>query len=238
MATDIATLIDAIRYHLNETDEDLVNGFWNDDELAAHIDKGARDLWRAINDTYQNYFITVDETNVSLAASSSSLTGVPADVSIVRGLECRSLSARPGVVFEHRDYMHTDFQRARAMDAQDPSSTLKILYDIHSAGAPIAAPTIRVAPQVSAALTLRLIYVPTLVRITSDLTNPIPGESDNALIAWAVAYAMAKGAEDQKPDAGWLALYATEKKNLLTSLTPRQTEDEEVAEAMFEDQWT
>lgn len=237
MATDITTLIDAVRYHLNEVSEDLVNGFWNDDELTAHIDKGARDLWRAINDNYQNYFITVDESNVTLAASSSTLAGVPTDVAIVRGLEVRSSSSRPGVVFEHRDYMHTDFQRARAIATQDPSSGLKLFYDIHGAGAPTAAPTIRVAPQVNSELTLRLVYVPTLTAITVDDQNPIPGESDNALVAWCMAYAMAKQSEDQQPDAGWLAIYATEKKNLLTSLTPRQTEDETVAEAFFEDMW-
>jgi hypothetical protein len=237
VATDISELIDVVRQNLNELEEDLVNGFWTDDELAGHIDKGARDLWRAINDNYQNYFITVDESNVSLAASSSTLTGVPTDVSIVRGIEVRSLNDRPGVVFEHRDYMHPDFQRARSLSTQDPSYGTKIFYDLHGAGAPIAAPTVRVAPQINAALNLRLVYVPTLARITADDSNPIPGESDNALIAWATAHAMAKQAEDQKPDAGWLAIYGTEKKNLLTSLTPRQTEDEETSEAFFEDLW-
>lgn len=237
MATDIAELIDIIRNHLNEPEEDLVNGFWTDDELAAHIDKGARDLWRAINDNFQNYFITIDATNVSLAANSSTLTGVPSDVSIIRGLEVRDLANSRGVVFEHRDYMHPDMQRARGLSAQDPSYGLKIFYCITGAGSPIAAPTIHVAPQINAALNLRLVYVPTLTAIDPDDSNPIPGESDNALVAWGVAYALAKQNEDQKPDAGWLSIYATEKKNLLTSLTPRQTEDEEVAEAFFEDIW-
>lgn len=237
MATDIADLISQVRRNLNEEDEDLTNGYWSDDEIAFHIDKGARDLWRAINDNYQNYFITVDETNVSLAASSSTLTGVPADVAILRGIEARSLSSRPGVVFEHRDYMHPDFQRARSIAAQDPSSGLKIFYDIHGAGAPTGAPTIRVAPQLNTALTLSLIYVPTLTAITPDDTNPIPGESDAALVAWATAYCLGKQTEEQQPDGTWMTIYGNEKKNILTSLTPRQTEDETVAEAFFEDLW-
>lgn len=133
--------------------------------------------------------------------------------------------------------MHPDFQRARALSTQDPSYGNKIFYDLHGAGSPIGAPTIRVAPAVSAEILLRLVYVPTLAEITPDDTNPIPGESDAALVAWATAYVLGKQNEDQQPDSGWLTIYGNEKKNILTSLTPRQTEDEEVAEAFFEDLW-
>lgn len=237
MASDVADLIDLVRAHLNEPNEDLVNGFWADEELAAHIDKGARDLWRAINDNYQHYFLTIDATNVSQAADAETLTGIPTDVAIVRGLEARDLTARPGLVYEHRDYNHVDFVRARAIGTQDSSYGGKVFYCLTGAGAPIGAPTAQVAPKLSSTVLLRLSYVPTLAEITVDSTNPIPGESDNALIAWCVAYAMAKGSEDQQPDAGWLKIYATEKANILTSLTPRQTDDEDVAEAMFEDYW-
>ena len=91
--------------------------------------------------------------------------------------------------------------------------------------------------KLSAAVLLRLTYVPTLAAIVVGGNNPIPGESDNALIAWTTAYAMAKEADDATPDAGWLTIYGTEKTNILTSLTPRQTDDDDVAEAFFEDLW-
>lgn len=237
MATDIASLIDVVRGHLNEREEDLVNGYWTDDDLAAHFDAAVRDLWRAINDNFQHYFVTIDETNVSMPSGASALTGVPTDVSIVRGLECRDLTSRPGVVFEHKDFMHADFQRARALGTQDPSYGSKIYYCLMGAGAPIAAPTIRVAPAINATLPLRLVYVPTIPRITPDSANPVPGESDQALIAYCVAHAMAKSTEGNEPDAGWMTIYANEKKNILTALTPRQTDDEDIAEAIFEDLW-
>lgn len=237
MATTFTTLIGIVRLHLNENTASATS-YWTDNELAALIALGAKDLWRAINDNFQHYFLTIDATNVSLAAGASTLTGVPSDVSIVRGLECRSLSDRPGVVFEYRDYNHVDFQRARAIGTQDTAYGGKIFYCVTGAGGPVAAPTIQVAPAVNATLTLRLSYVPTLAAMTTASSNPIPGESDNALVAWAVAYAMAKQSEDQQPDAGWLNIYATEKANILTSLAPRQTEDEETAEAMFEDEWS
>jgi len=236
MASTVASIIQAARYHLNEVSE-TASSFWLDDELAAHIDKGARDLWRAINDNFQHYFLTVDTTHFSQDANASILTGVQADVSIIRGIEPLDLNAKPGLNYVSRDFNHIDFARARALSAQDPSQGCRVFYCITKQGAPVAAPEIQVAPMLTAQVVLRVSYVPTLVAITKSGNNPIPGESDNALVAWCVAYAMAKQDESKQPDANWLTVYATEKSNLLVSLTPRQTEDEDLAEAMFEDLW-
>ncbi len=49
-----------------------------------------------------------------------------------------------------------------------------------------------------------------------------------------VAWARAKQSSDGTPDAGWLAIYSTDKQGLLTALTPRQEQEEEVVEGMFE----
>ena len=233
MASLIASIITTARSQLNETTEK----FWFDFELADYADKAVKDLWRAINDNFQHYFLTIDETNVSQPSGATQLTGVPADVSIVRGLEPRELNLRPGLNYEARDYNAIDFMRARALGQQDPSYGVKVLYCITQAGAPIGAPTIEVRPQLSATIPLRLTYVPTLETIDEDSLNPIPGESYNAIMAWVVAYALAREAEDKLPHAGWLAIYATEKTNLLVALTPRQTDDDTVAEALFEDYW-
>ncbi len=79
-------------------------------------------------------------------------------------------------------------------------------------------------------------YVYTLPTLLDTDSNPIPGESDNALIAWCVAYAKAKEQETEQrvPDPGWLAIYNTEKQGLLVALTPRQEQEEEIAEGLFE----
>ena len=98
-------------------------------------------------------------------------------------------------------------------------------------------PTIYVAPKLSAAVNLSMTYVPSLAVLTAISTNPVPGESDNAVIAWTVAYARAKERDDRAPDAGWLAIYGSEKQNILVSLSPRQTQEPVVATAMFEELW-
>jgi hypothetical protein len=235
MATTIAALIVQVRAHLNEP----TASFWTDAELTSILHNGVRDLWRAINDNFQNYFLTIDATNVSMAAGATTLTGVPADVSIVRLIEPRSLTSYPFVKFLHRPYDHPDFQAARAAGTFDPSQLGTIYFDISDAGAPVAAPTIRVAPSISAALLLTLGYVPTLKYsgVGAFTDNPVPGESDQALVNWGVAYARAKEREDRSPDPAWVQMYSAEKQNILTSLTPRQTQDETVAEGMFEDSW-
>jgi len=233
MATTLSALVTIVRRHLNET----TASFWTDAELVDHLNLGIKDLWRALNDNYQNYFQTNDATNVSQVASALTLSGVPADVATVRGIEPRDLSTYGNIRYESRDYMDPVFQGARSSEAMDPLQGGRIYFSISGAGAPISAPTIHVAPKLSATLPLRLVYVPTLATVALGGNNPIPWESDQALIAWCTAYALAKRKESQTPDAEWISIYGTEKAHILTAATPRQTQDDEVAEALFEAYW-
>jgi hypothetical protein len=235
MATSISDLLTMVRRQLLET----TARFWTDAELIDLMNLGVHDLWGSINDEYQGHFVTLDTTHVRMPASGSQLDGVPPDVFRVELLEPRDLtsqSANLGLIFQPRDYRHPDFVSARANDAVDPSNTT-IFYALFNEGAPVNAPTIRVAPRINAAINLTLLYVPTLPKITSSGTNPVPGESDAALVAWTIAWARAKETEERAPDAAWLTIYKTEKQNLLVRLTPRQTQDPETADAIFQPYW-
>lgn len=227
----MATLLSALETEVRDQLQESAANIWTSAEIINHLSHGIRDLWRAVNDLHQEHFCTVDVTNVSLAASTGTLTGVPADCYRVHLIEPRDITSSGAynrLMFSPRDLNHSDFQAARALGTADPGYGGPIFYAITAAGAPVAAPTIRVAPMVSAAVTLALTYVPTLGALTSASTNPIPGESDAALIAWTLAFARSKEREDRSPDPEWLAVYATFKQVLLTSLTPRQ--DQEVTE--------
>jgi hypothetical protein len=202
--------------------------------------KGAADLWASFVDLYGEHFFTVDVTNVSLAASSNSLTGVPADCFRVNLIEPRDMTATGpyrGLSFFPRKYNHPDFVAARSMAAIDPNLAGTIFYDVTQAGPPVGTPTILTAPQITAALDLRFVYNPTLTTsgITTASNNPIPGESDQALIAYMVAFARAKERDDRSPDPNWVAVYATEKQSLLTRSTPRQDQEPEVVDGIFDD---
>lgn len=235
MATLISSLVSQSRLHLVETSA----VYWTDAELVSIINNGIKDLWRRINDLYQDYFVTVDATNMSLAANSSTITGVPTDVFRVVSIEPRVLgqsSPNPGLIFKPRKYTHPDFVQARACPAIDPSGAI-IFYTVMNPGAPVGAPTIRLAPQVTAAVNLTVVYNHVLAAVTTADNNPIPGESDNALIAWCVAYARAKERDDRAPDPEWIAVYGTEKTNLTVQLTPRQVQEPEVVEGFFEELW-
>jgi hypothetical protein len=233
MATLLSSLTTIVRRYLNEP----TANFWSDAELVDHMNSAIKDLWRALNDNYQDYFITNDATNVSQAASATTLTGVPSDVSIVRGIEPRDLQTYGGIKYECLNYMHPKFQSARSASSVDPLQGGIIYFWTTGAGGPVAAPTIYVAPALSSALPLRFIYVPVLAAVAGGGANPIPGESDHALVAWTVAHALAKRKESQTPDAEWISIYGTEKAHILTSATPRQTQDDEFAEALFEPWW-
>lgn len=230
MATALTSIVTNSRVHLIEPSA----SFWSDAELLQHAQLACQDLWKAIIDLYQDYFLTIDETNVSMAASSNTLTGVPADMFRVKSIEPRTLDLNANVLFRPLDITHPDFLRARAEAAVDGAGHI-IFYDIVSTGSPAGTPTIYVAPQLNATVPLRLIYIPTLS--TSLTNNPIPGHSDNAVMAWVIAYARAKEREDRAPDSEWLAIYGTEKQNLLTALTPRQEDEPDYAEALFENMW-
>lgn len=232
MATLLSKIVEIARGHLVEA----TASYWSDAFLLDLAILGVNDLWGAVNDLYQDHFLTIDATNVSQAANATSLAGVPADVFRIHLIEPRTLSTNVGLFYEPKDYGHPDFVRARGQSAIDPTDGT-IYYDVMAAGAPIGAPTIVVAPIVSSAVLLRLVYVPTVGTLTLASNNPIPGASDNALVSWVVAYARAREREDRAPDSEWLTAYKTEKVNLLNRLQPRQAQEPQVAEAFFETYW-
>jgi hypothetical protein len=234
MATAFSTIETVVRRDLKEASA----GFWSQAELLQHMVDGVKNLWGAIIDLNEEHFLTVDESLVSLAANSTSLTGVPADcfkVHLIEPRDTTSSGTAPHTLFIPKDYNHPDFINARAMTAQDPGAGLKVYYHVTGQGAPVAAPTIRVAPKLSTALNLRFSYVQTLA--TSDLeigdNNPIPGESDKAIHAYCMAFALAKEQEDKMPHPGWLSIYKTEKDALLVRLSPRQVQEERVVDDMW-----
>ena len=234
-ATLISSIITDARVELKET----TARFWTDAELLAHAKKCVNDLWGAMVDLNQEHYITVDETLVSLAANTSTLTGVPTDVFRVLLIEPRdttSTASGGGTLFVPRKFNHPDFINARQLTALDVTTNPVLCYTVTQAGSPVGAPTIRVAPQLSGALLLRFVYVPgpASAALTTASGNPIPGESDNALMAWMIAYARSKEREDRSPDPAWLTIYATEKQSLLTRMTPRQTQETEHVADLFQ----
>lgn len=232
MSTLLSTIISRARVTLLEP----TASFWSDAELLDHARAGIGELWRAINDNYQDYFLTVDSTNVAVASGTATLTGVPSDVSIVRKLRPRSLSSYPGVIFLPRKRTDPEFENAEGETAVDPSNGGTFFYAITGAGAPTGAPTITIAPTMNTAFNLTLIYIPvlSLESFLASTANPIPGESDKALEHWIVAHARAKERPERDPDPEHIAHFSTLKTNILTSLTPRQTQEPPVAEALFE----
>jgi hypothetical protein len=235
MATLISALIPTVRDRLIETQPN----FWGDDELVKIMSTGIRDLWRDTVDLKQEHYLTIDNTNVVLPQQSFALVGVPADVHKVYMIEPRDLTANganPGLVFQPLGYNEERFQLARSRDAVDPTNNV-IYYDIFGKGAPVNAPTIVTAPAVTSKVQISFCYVPTLGVLTPDSVIPIPGEADNALIAWTVAFALAKEAEDKMPNQGWLAIYATEKQHLLQSLGLRQYQEPLYTNAVWQEYW-
>lgn len=239
MATLLSSLETQARRHLIET----TAKFWSSAELIDIANKGIKDLWGAIIDLFQEHYLTVDTTNVSISASTESMSGVPTDVFRVFLIEPKTLSSAGSyrnLTFLPRDYNSPDFKNARRLGDVDPTQENIIYYALSGAGAPVGAPTVYVAPTLSSAIAagqIRFAYNPVIAAKVAADDNPIPGESDNALIAWMVAYARAKEREDRSPDPNWLAVYATEKQNILTRLTPRQTQEPDVAEAIFGSLW-
>lgn len=223
--------------------QETVASFWSSQELIDSCNLGIKDLWGAYTDLHQEHFLTMDTTAVGASAATATLSGVPTDVFrvlLIEPTDVSSTGSMRGIQFVPRDYNSKDFAQARSMGSVDATQSQVIYYTISQAGAPVGAPTIHIAPTFSSALaagSLRLVYIPVVAAKTSSDSNPIPGESDNALIAWMIAYAKAKQREDGAPDPGWIAVYATEKQNLLTRSTPRQEQEPEYVEAMFQDEW-
>lgn len=229
-----SALIGHVRVHLVEP----TPFYWTDAELLVHLNLGVKDLWRAISDNFQDYFFAVNE-GVSLEAGDLTLTNVPANVAKVIGIEPLT-GGEQALVFVPRSYTHHDMAIARLGGGSDPQGVSTIYYAMTGAGAPVGAPTIHVAPRLSARLGLRLVYLPTVPALTltpTDSPNPVPGESDDALICWTVAHGLAREREDRRPDPDWLVKYGNEKTNILTFLTPRQNDEPDVVEGLFEP-WT
>lgn len=239
----MATLLSSLETQARTTLLEPVASFWTSAELIAIANKGIKDLWGALIDLHQEHYQTMDVTNVTLAADSDVLANVPTDVFRVLLIEPKDVSvagAYRGLQFVPKDYNSQEFTSARTLGSVNALQSQVLYYTISQAGAPVGAPTIRIAPMLSAALaagTIRLVYIPTIADLTASGTNPVPGESDNALIAWIIAYAKAKEREDGAPDPGWLAVYATEKQNILTRSTPRQEQEPEYVDAMFQSEW-
>lgn len=235
MATLLSALETQARRHLLEP----TAGFWSSAELIDIMNQGIKDLWGAAIDLHQEHWFTNDATNVTLAADTATLSGVPTDVFRVLLIEPRVVTSGTtgrDTHFVSKDYNSREFIAARSISAQDAnvSGGGIVYYAVTQAGAPVGAPTIYVAPQLTAALNLRLVYIPIQAAVAASGNNPIPGESDNALIAWTIAYARAKEREDRSPDPNWLAVYGTEKQNIMVRLAPRDESDPIYVESMFD----
>lgn len=221
----------------------LTSPFWSSAELLDWMNHAFKDLWRSIIDLHQDHFQTVDTTNVSLSASTASLSGVPSDVFRVLLIEptnTTSTGSYKDLEFVPKDYNSPAFITARRIGDQDPNTGGVIYYAISQAGPPVGTVTVHVAPTLSSALSaggIRFVYIPMLAAVAAGGNNPIPGESDNAVIAWTIAYALSKDRDDRMPDPSWISIYATEKQAMLTALTPRQEQEPEVVEALFGSWW-
>jgi len=213
--------------------------FWTDAELVQHLADAARELWRAIINLHERHFYTVNESSVSMAPSQSTLAGVPGDGFRVTLLEPTDVTTLYGMLFQHRNYEHAEFCAARAEGAVDPAGRT-IFWDLLGEGPNVSTASIYVAPQSNSTVSLRIGYIRNLSSLssaTTSSTNPIPGESDDALVAYCVAHARAKEREDRSPDPEWMAIYGTAKKNLLAALTPRVEPEAQEVEGVFEAWW-
>lgn len=235
MVTVIKNLLPRVRQHLIEP----TPRFWTDDELIQLSIAGIKDLWRSIVDLKQEHFCTIDDTNVTMPANSKVLAGVPQDVHKIYMMECRDPtenSTNVGLQFKPLPFNDNLFQLARTKSAIDPTNDT-IFWALRGAGAPTSSPIVDVAPQVTSAVNITLTYIPTLAPMTGDSQVPIPGEADNAVIAWTVAYARAKERDDRSPDPAWISIYSSEKQNLLAALGLRQYQEPSYGKAIFEEYW-
>jgi hypothetical protein len=241
MATKIQSVIQIVRRYLVEPEPN----FWSDDELVGIAATGVRDLWRDTVDLKQEHFLTT-ATNCSYPSGTlpnnpgcQTILGVPGDVHKIYMVEPLNITlngTNQGLQFRPLPYNDAKFQLARSRGNIDPSNDT-IWYAIQGAGGPVNAPVVICAPTVSSNVPLSFTYVPVLGVLRATDNIPIPGEADNAVIAWTVAYARAKEKEDRAPDPAWLTIYATEKAHLLGSLGIRQYQEATYSEATFEEYW-
>lgn len=213
--------------------------FWTSDELTQLCVAGIRDLWRSIVDLKGEHFLR-QMTDVYYPQNSDRLANLPNNsihkIYLIEPANMSANSANVGLLFSPRPYKNRLFQLARSQDPISPANDT-IWYDIAGAGGPADGITVFCAPQVTSNVPLNFLYIPTLGAMDQNSVNPIPGESDNALVAWTVAYARAKERDDRMPDPAWLQVYSTEKQNLLQSLGLREYQEASYVDAQFEEYW-
>jgi hypothetical protein len=236
MSTTIDTIVARARTQLLEP----TAKFWSDAELLAHGNSAAHDLWKGIIDLYQDHFVTIDTTSMTLSSSTGDVTGVPADLFRVHMVQPRVLgrnSVNQSLIFQPRTLTHPDYVQAQAARPRNPQWNT-LYYATINAGAPVAAPAIKVRPFVTSDVPLEVWYIPTLAPMTLNTStpNPIPGQSDKAIESYIIAFARTKEREDRSPDPEHLSIYATEKRNLLVALTPRSDQEPEVVESFWKDE--
>ena len=246
-ATPYLSLIQQARFRMNAAkgnpndstyDPDM---FWSDDELFSYAKQATTDLWGAMIDLHQEHFLTINESDVSLPTNSTALAGVPRDVFRIYMIEPLDPTTN-ACAFVPRPYNHVEFVNARQQAVTtsfSPTSGVNIFYCLAGVGAPSATPMVLCAPEVTTAVPVRFSYIPVLgiQSYTLQTTNPIPGESDNAIVSWIMAYARIKDRDDKSPDPAHLAVYGTEKQGILTRCIPRQEQDALYADGMFDDYW-
>jgi hypothetical protein len=239
-ATLITDLIRQVRTPLKDQAAYIVSGdpYWTDQEIVDHFNNGAQILWRAIVDLYDHHFTVVDDGNFFIEAEAGYVYGVPETVHRVTTLEPRVLgedNPNRSLVFSPADWNSDKFTVARARGPIAPNNAV-VYYTLMSAGAPVGPPVIRIAPRLREGMLLSCTYVSTLspIALSASARNPIPGASDQALINYAVAQCRAKDNDQQIPDATWMALFATERTDLLAKLDKRQDQQPDVVEGMFE----
>lgn len=244
MPTKLSTLITRARTELMApkvaTATVKADRFWDDDELLIHAIDGCKGMWREFIDLHEEHFMEIDDAGgVLLPALGTKITGLPKDtfrVVMIEPLDISSTGTYRTLKFIPSKYKSVAFTNARARDTLDPSSGGKIFYALAHQGAPVATPVIHFAPKVSAAVPLRFARIPVLSDLTANSPNPIPGESDKALVAWIVAHARAKERDDRSPDPNWLAIYTNEKKGILVASAPRQEQAATVLAGVFDDE--
>lgn len=241
MPTQLSTIVANARIHLRaplvQTGGISPDTFWTDAELLAHAIRGARDLWRALVDLHQDHFLEV-VTTPTIAALGDRIIGVPKNVLrpiLIQPSDTSDTGNNRALKFTPAKYNSTEFRRALAMSALDPTQDGEVFYVITKAGSPVDTPEILIAPTLSSSVTLRIAYVPTLPPLSADSINPIPGESDLALEAFTTAYALAKQDPNNQPDTTWMAVYGTEKQSILIVSEPRQDQQPRIVRGVFDD---
>src|SRR3990167_5630401 len=107
--------------------------YWTSAELVAITIRGIKDLWRDLVNLKQEYYLTINETDVFLAANASTLSGVPNDVHKV-------------YLIDPREYNSTAFAIARSQSAVDPQKT-EFLFAVIGQGSQAGLTEVRIAPK-------------------------------------------------------------------------------------------